>query len=200
MILWPSGLRRRPAKPMGSPRVGSNPTGVVWLISSATVSMHTHCTHDERMLQLISWAAHVLVTYQIILLLLLLLLHYYYYIATISLLLMCYYFSTTILLLCYYSATNVLLLYYHLAITLLLLCYYFAMLLLCYITLLLLHYYLVSTFVFYSREGGFILQLIASRSSQLSHGSACWLVWKITRGTCQLRYDKNLLQCDQKLL
>ena len=23
-------LRRRPAKPMGSPRVGSNPTGVVW--------------------------------------------------------------------------------------------------------------------------------------------------------------------------
>ena len=27
--LWPSRLRRRPAKPMGSPRVGSNPTGVV---------------------------------------------------------------------------------------------------------------------------------------------------------------------------
>ena len=24
-------LRRRPAKPMGSPRVGSNPTGVDWL-------------------------------------------------------------------------------------------------------------------------------------------------------------------------
>ena len=24
-------LRRRPAKPMGSPRVGSNPTGVAWL-------------------------------------------------------------------------------------------------------------------------------------------------------------------------
>ena len=33
-------LRRRPAKPMGSPRVGSNPTGVVFLhclLAGATV-------------------------------------------------------------------------------------------------------------------------------------------------------------------
>ena len=29
-------LRRRPAKPMGSPRVGSNPTGVVFLVSATT--------------------------------------------------------------------------------------------------------------------------------------------------------------------
>ena len=28
-------LRRRPAKPMGSPRVGSNPTGVVSCVASA---------------------------------------------------------------------------------------------------------------------------------------------------------------------
>jgi hypothetical protein len=41
-------LRRRPAKPMGSPRVGSDPTGVVWLFSSATVSTNAHCIHDER--------------------------------------------------------------------------------------------------------------------------------------------------------
>ena len=31
-------LRRRPAKPMGSPRVGSNPTGVVLVLSSSSTS------------------------------------------------------------------------------------------------------------------------------------------------------------------
>ena len=31
-------LRRRPAKPMGSPRVGSNPTGVVFINSESKVS------------------------------------------------------------------------------------------------------------------------------------------------------------------
>ena len=37
-------LRRRPAKPMGSPRVGSNPTGVVynafWLICVGLLRAH----------------------------------------------------------------------------------------------------------------------------------------------------------------
>ena len=33
-------LRRRPAKPMGSPRVGSNPTGVACLISLSIFSYH----------------------------------------------------------------------------------------------------------------------------------------------------------------
>lgn len=30
MTLWPSWLRRRPAKPLGSARTGSNPVGVVF--------------------------------------------------------------------------------------------------------------------------------------------------------------------------
>ncbi len=33
-------LRRRPAKPMGSPRVGSNPTGVAFLPSARSAQMN----------------------------------------------------------------------------------------------------------------------------------------------------------------
>ena len=42
-------LRRRPAKPMGSPRVGSNPTGVVLLVSSCThLTNHTINLHSHK--------------------------------------------------------------------------------------------------------------------------------------------------------
>ena len=40
-------LRRRPAKPMGSPRVGSNPTGVV------SISRGAFSAHDKMLL--VAW-------------------------------------------------------------------------------------------------------------------------------------------------
>ena len=36
-------LRRRPAKPMGSPRVGSNPTGVAFPIVNGTTNAVPNC-------------------------------------------------------------------------------------------------------------------------------------------------------------
>ena len=38
-------LRRRPAKPMGSPRVGSNPTGVVSLLCIVSLPAHAHAQY-----------------------------------------------------------------------------------------------------------------------------------------------------------
>ena len=44
-------LRRQPAKPMGSPRVGSNPTGVVFFLRASCLSLPRSPSHFLCLLQ-----------------------------------------------------------------------------------------------------------------------------------------------------